>query len=239
MKIERIDVKKLNFNKRNTRIHTRRNLETLKQSLTEFGQTKPIIINKNGMYVIAGNGTLQAAMDLGWDKIDCHVLDLDENKAMALSVLDNKTSDLSQNDEKMLTEVLQELKEVDFDFFELSGFKDDELERMLDFQSGELFELPEPSKAKPKPQAKAIKKDDVFEVSENDNPKVEKDDTGHKEQVNCVMFGFPFVLTDSKLINELKYLFEFLKDADLEMRQKVEEDFFETVKELLTKQFLR
>lgn len=50
----------------NVRIHTKRNLDTIKNSLKEFGQVKPILVQKSTNYIIAGNGTYQAAKALGW-----------------------------------------------------------------------------------------------------------------------------------------------------------------------------
>jgi len=229
MKVQKIKISELKENPNNTRIHTRRNLETLKQSLTEFGQTKPIIVNKNGMYVVAGNGTLQAAIALGWEDIECNLVDLDDNKAKALSIIDNKTSDLSQNDEKMLTEALSELKEIDISLFDLTGFKEDELERMLSFQEGTLFNDVEKKAEKAKKKEKKEKIEEDLSVGSSPS---------YSDQITCVVFGYPFVLTDKEEVLEIKNLFEFVKDAEKEKQIEIEKDFFNSIKELLTRHFL-
>ena len=69
----------------NARTHSRRNIEAIKASLKQFGQQKPIIALENGT-VLAGNGTLQAARELGWDTI--HVKrfeDVDQARAFAIA----------------------------------------------------------------------------------------------------------------------------------------------------------
>lgn len=238
MDIKKVKISELKYNPRNTRIHTRRNLETLKQSLSDFGQVKPILVNKNGMYVIAGNGTMEAALALGWEEIECNICDLDEEKAMALSILDNKTSDLSQNDEKMLTEILSELKGIDIGLFDLTGFKEDELDSMLSFQDGTLFQDEQKQKAKEEKRSKPAVEQPSHQVSNTTEEKSDDAIPSYSDQVTCVIFGYPFVLSNSNDILEIKHLFEFLRDADKSKKDIVEADFFKLLLELLTRHFL-
>ena len=53
----------------NARTHDQRNLDAIKASLAKFGQRKPIVVQRQGMIVRAGNGTLAAAKALGWTEI--------------------------------------------------------------------------------------------------------------------------------------------------------------------------
>ena len=73
--------------KNNSRIHTQRNLLTIKNSLEKFGQMKPLIVQKSSMSIIAGNGTFQAMKALGWEKADCYIVDIDDNKAEAYCIV--------------------------------------------------------------------------------------------------------------------------------------------------------
>lgn len=70
-----VDVDSVNLNATNTRKHPDGNIDHLKRSLTQYGQRKPIVVQKKGMVVRAGNGMLQAAQALGWKKIAAVIID--------------------------------------------------------------------------------------------------------------------------------------------------------------------
>jgi len=95
---------------RNARKHGRRNLDAIKASLAEFGQRRPLVVGFD-MTVIAGNGTLEAARDLGWSEIDVTVVPADwtPEQARAYALADNRTSELATWDEDVLFEALTEL----------------------------------------------------------------------------------------------------------------------------------
>ena len=67
-----IEIDKLTPDPANVRKHDARNLEAIMNSLATFGQRKPIVVAKGTegqLVVMAGNGTLEAARSLGWDKL--------------------------------------------------------------------------------------------------------------------------------------------------------------------------
>jgi hypothetical protein len=82
----------------NVRKHDTKNIEAIKGSLIKFGQQKPIVATKDGI-VLAGNGTLQAAKEIGWDKISVYVTDLEGFNASAFAIADNRTSELASWDD--------------------------------------------------------------------------------------------------------------------------------------------
>lgn len=229
MNIEVLDINEVLQHPQNVRVHSKKNLDIIKNSLQEFGQTKPILVQKSTMYVIAGNGTLQAAKALGWTQIQAHILDLDDNKANALAILDNKSTDESQWDEKGLTELLQQLNEQDNDLLNLTGFATEDLDSMLKFQTGQLFEDKKPKEKKEKQQ-----KEEKSVIEELTNVAVSYDD-----QVSFVLMGFPYVCDDKEQIQELKCLTELLKDADKDVKDDVTKHIFDVIQEVLTSQFLR
>ena len=55
MKILTVTLDTLNPDPDNARSHNARNLDTIKASLTEFGQQKPIVVTEDGV-VVAGRG---------------------------------------------------------------------------------------------------------------------------------------------------------------------------------------
>lgn len=127
MKLEAIPIEQLRANPRNVRSHNRRNIDAIKASLARFGQQKPIVIGADGV-VYAGNGTLEAAKELGWKKLSCVRTTLSEREAEAYGIADNRLNELSDWDVEMLQGVLADLDDV---ALEVTGFDDPEL--------GELF----------------------------------------------------------------------------------------------------
>lgn len=99
------------------------------KSLTEFGWKQPLVVDKN-MVIIVGHTRYQAAKSLGMDSVPVVVADdLPPEKVRAYRLADNKTSDFSVWDNKLLLEELSDLSE--FDVF--TGFDESEqFDRVLD-----------------------------------------------------------------------------------------------------------
>ena len=210
MKTVKIKLNELIEFPNNVRIHTKRNLEAIKNSLKQFGQVKPILVQKSTNYIIAGNGTYQAAKALGWDEMDCNVLDLDDEKARALSIVDNRSGDLSQMDEKNLLDCL---KDFDENLLSLTGYDDKQLDKMLSFQQGKLFENEDKPKEKKKKKEQPISSDD---------------------QISFILLGHPFVRADPEEIKQFKKLIDCLDDADLETKCEMTFEVFNAIKETLS-----
>lgn len=96
----------------NVRTHDERNLRAIKASLARFGQQKPIVIRPDGV-VVAGNGTLAAARELGWETLTCVVTELEGPEAVAFAIADNRTAELAAWDDSGLLAVLESFDEVD------------------------------------------------------------------------------------------------------------------------------
>ena len=101
----------------NARVHSERNLGSIRASLATYGQRKPIVVRRDGMVVEAGNGTLEAARTLGWSHIAAVVVDDDPLTATGYSISDNRTAELATWDDEILARLLQDLgtAEVDLD----------------------------------------------------------------------------------------------------------------------------
>jgi DNA modification methylase len=102
-------------------------MDAIKASLRRFGQQKPIVVDAKGI-VLAGNGTLAAARELGWREIQIVRTDLSGSQATAFGIADNRSAELAEWDEK-LADVLASLKAEDFPIEEI-GFDLDELEAL-------------------------------------------------------------------------------------------------------------
>jgi nitrogen fixation NifU-like protein len=95
MKIETTKITELSLDPSNVRKHSRRNIDAIKASLRKFGQQKPIVVDAKGI-VLAGNGTLTAAQELGWTKIDITRTELTGVEATAFAIADNRTAELAE-----------------------------------------------------------------------------------------------------------------------------------------------
>ncbi|WP_461372001.1 ParB/RepB/Spo0J family partition protein [Candidatus Darwinibacter acetoxidans] len=86
------------------------NVAEIAKSLTANGQYRAIVVNKGTytgrpMEVLAGNHTVKAARDLGWEQITAHLLDVDEDQASRIVLADNRTAELGEIDTDMLLEL--------------------------------------------------------------------------------------------------------------------------------------
>jgi len=129
MEIEKRGVAELTQDPRNARSHDGKNIEAIKRSLQEFGQQKPIVIDASGE-VVAGNGTLAAAVDLGWENIAVVETDLVGSSATAYAIADNRTAELASWDDEALSETVASLQGVE-NLLKAIGFSDSELESLL------------------------------------------------------------------------------------------------------------
>ena len=110
MQVKMVKVEDLISDPANARTHSARNIQAIKDSLQLFGQQKPIVIDKNNK-VLAGNGTLQSAKELGWEKISTVTTDLDSADAVGFSIADNRTAELASWDNDVLSTLMQNLDE--------------------------------------------------------------------------------------------------------------------------------
>tara|TARA_R110000751_G_scaffold265397_1_gene364481 strand:- start:19166 stop:20359 length:1194 start_codon:yes stop_codon:yes gene_type:complete len=101
-----VDISSVKFDPANARKHNKKNIEAIKTSLTKFGQRAPIVVQKEGMICRAGNGRLEAARSLGWDKIAAVIVDEGDVEATAFAITDNRTAELAEWDGDVLGDLL-------------------------------------------------------------------------------------------------------------------------------------
>lgn len=126
----------------NLRVHGAKSIEAIKSSYRRFGQQKPIVIDAAGV-VMAGNGQLRAARELGWTHIAAVRSDLAGVDRVGYAIADNRTAELSSWDEEGLAKTLLEMPE---DLVGDVGFTSDDLTGLA--ASGleaEQDEVPEPA----------------------------------------------------------------------------------------------
>ncbi len=122
MLIKEYTVDELILDPDNARTHNQANIDVIKASLSRFGQRKNIVIDQNRI-VIAGNGTLIAAKQLGWKTIQADMVELSALDKTAYALIDNRAAELADWDDDILKGQLAALQIDGFNIDEL-GFGD-------------------------------------------------------------------------------------------------------------------
>jgi len=91
---------------KNARTHDDPNIQAIKTSLAQFGQRKPIVVNRANNQVEAGNGTLVAAHQLGHTHIAAVWVEDDETTQTGYALADNRTAELAAWDDERLAEAI-------------------------------------------------------------------------------------------------------------------------------------
>lgn len=130
--VERVSVDELRLDPRNARLHPERNLTAIRASLERFGQQKPIVVKKDGT-VVAGNGTLEVARQLGWTHVDVVRTELEGKDATAFAIADNRTAELAEWDVEVLIAALASPENGEL---EIPGFSSHDIELLLNTDWG-------------------------------------------------------------------------------------------------------
>lgn len=107
------------------------NVEAIKNSISIHGLYRPVVVNKGTHTgrkneVLAGNHTLKAVRELGWDSIPITFVDYDDDQAKRVVLIDNKLSDDATYDVTLLTAELESLDDL-----EGTGYTDADLDKLL------------------------------------------------------------------------------------------------------------
>lgn len=107
------------------------NVDRIAGSLRAHAQYKPVVVNHGThtgrpLEVLAGNHTLKAARQLEWERLQGVTVDVDEDQAAQIVLVDNpRPADLGYDDQ-LLADLLQELPVLDG-----TGYDPGDLETML------------------------------------------------------------------------------------------------------------
>jgi DNA modification methylase len=114
----------LNPRQNNPRHHSRRQIRQIAKSIQTFGFNVPVLIDAQGN-VIAGHGRLQACLELGIKEVPTIRLEhLTEAQARAYTIADNRLTDNSAWDDRLLAQELKELSALDLNFdLDATGFE--------------------------------------------------------------------------------------------------------------------
>jgi ParB-like chromosome segregation protein Spo0J len=102
---------------KNSKEHTEKQIKKIADSIREFGFNQPLVIDKKGV-IIVGHGRYLAAQLLGINPVPTLEVDLDEERAKAYRLADNKLNE-SEWDMEI---VIEELKTLSLQMIDLTGF---------------------------------------------------------------------------------------------------------------------
>ena len=96
------------------------NVARIRQSLREHSQFKPIVVNRGTHTgrpneVLCGSHTLLAARAEGWTELDAVVVDVDDDRAAKINLVDNPRTNHPEDldyDDRLLLEQLAELDDL-------------------------------------------------------------------------------------------------------------------------------
>lgn len=126
MDVETVKIDDLISPEYNPRHITPEALESLKESINEFGYITPIIVNKHNMHIVGGNQRYECLKQLGYTEIDViYINEPDINREKAINIrLNNNSGDW---DIGKLDNIFQDLEITGFDLT-LTGFQTENLQ---------------------------------------------------------------------------------------------------------------
>jgi DNA modification methylase len=150
--IEHLPVASLLLNPGNPRLHSQKQIRQIAKSVSTFGFNVPILVD-TGLRVIAGHGRVQASRLLGMSHVPVIRLEhLSEHQILAFMIADNRLTENSAWDDRLLGEQLTILAEADLSFsLEDTGFEMAEIDLTIDNLAPVTEGEADPADAQPEP----------------------------------------------------------------------------------------
>jgi len=124
-------------------------VQLIKDSLQHHGQYRPIVVQQSTNHILAGNHTFKAAKELGWDTIEVTYVDVDNDQALRILLMDNRANDKATYDTDELVGLLDQLLDTDLELTGTGFSMGDLTELLADMETphkdlGDVDEIPEP-----------------------------------------------------------------------------------------------
>ena len=144
--IEQLPIDELRLDPRNPRQHSDLQIAQIARSIQSFGFNVPILIDGNNN-VLAGHGRVLAAKKLGWNVVPVtRLTHLTPAQARAFGIADNRLTENSTWDDRLLGEIFRDLATVDLDFsLEVTGFSIGEIDLRIEGLSASTGSEPDPA----------------------------------------------------------------------------------------------
>lgn len=107
----------------------RGNMDIVRASVKKHGQYRDILVQKSSNKIIAGHNTWIVMQEEGHTTIDVDFLDVDDDQALEILLVDNKANDEATYDTTALAELLKQMEGKDLTG---TGFTENEVGKLLD-----------------------------------------------------------------------------------------------------------
>jgi ParB-like chromosome segregation protein Spo0J len=187
-----VDIDTVFQDKNNIKTHNKKDIEEKKQSLIQFGFTRPLIVEKNSKTIVAGNGVHLAASSLGYKKIPVIFMELEDAKAKALAISDNRLSENGEYDLNLFNAAVLQINQWNPDMeWKALGFDNSEIQLLLSSINSEIKSDTEPT---------SISSDSIDEPDVQDLPaKPLKVTKGQREIINLAIKSLRKLENDDKM----------------------------------------
>lgn len=115
----------------------RGDVELIADSIRRNGVYKPLVVQLSTRRVLAGNHTLRALRKLGRDTTPVWWVDVDDETAKRIVLVDNRANDLAEYDDKALFAMLKDLDGG----LAGTGYDEDAMQALLDNMADDLLGL--------------------------------------------------------------------------------------------------
>ena len=149
MKIENIKTSELIPYEYNTKIHDKKQIENIAESIKKFGFVQPVVIDDENVIVI-GHGRTEARKIIGMESVPCvRVSDLTDDEIRALRIADNKTNESPWDFENLSLELGEiDLSAFKFDFVLPVDVDENAESEIVESEEIDFDEVEEKSKSK-------------------------------------------------------------------------------------------
>src|SRR6266853_3831365 len=143
-------ISELKSDPQNPRVHSPKQIRQIARSIEAFGFVVPILVDASGK-IIAGHGRISAAQLLGSSEIPTICLDhLTAAQVKAFMIADNRLTENSTWDDRLLAQHLKDLSLLELDFsLEVTGFEMGEIDMRIEDLEVTPAAAPDPGDALP------------------------------------------------------------------------------------------
>jgi len=133
LEIRFVPIERLKPDPRNPRIHSEKQIRQLAESISTFGFISPVLVDRQ-YRLISGHGRVLAAKLARQSEVPTVLVEhLTDEQRLAFMIADNKLTEASSWDKKLLGEQLKVLSEAEIDFsLETIGFEMGEIDVLIE-----------------------------------------------------------------------------------------------------------
>jgi hypothetical protein len=155
--IEYVPVASLHLDPKNARLHSDKQVQQIARSIETLGFNVPVLVDANSQ-VVAGHGRVLASKLLGIADVPVIRLEhLSQTQRLAFAIADNRLTENSEWDKRLLAEQLMTLSRAELDFsVEVTGFEVGEIDVMIENLAPAVRCKDDPGDAIPESRTKLV-----------------------------------------------------------------------------------